>query len=89
MKSFEARLELLESARAKRRIAKHTKLQRDQAVENYLRSINAGNRGEMLQAALRACADKLTDRAVGSREQREAAVRAVFGRFDLKTANER
>jgi hypothetical protein len=76
MKSFESRLEVLEALKAKRRIQRATKIQRDLAVKQAL-SGTPQEREEKLQAALQACRDD-NGAAHGSQEQREAAVKAAF-----------
>jgi hypothetical protein len=76
MKSFESRLEVLEALRAKRRIQRSTKIQRDRAVKQAL-SGTPEEREERLQAALQACRDGHRPHH-GTQEQWEAAVKAAF-----------
>ena len=83
MKSFESGLEVLEAVKAKRRIAKLTKMQRDQAVDQALQAFKSGNREEALEAALQICRTNIPNsHTVGSLEQREAAVKAAFRSFE-------
>jgi hypothetical protein len=78
MKSFDSRLEVLEALRAKRRIHKSTKMERDLAVKQAL-SGTPEEREEKLQAALQACRDdNQTGHGALTQEQREAAVKAAF-----------
>ena len=86
MKSIESRLRELEAAMANRKIARISKLQRDQGVKQACLAFRSGNRGEMLEAALEAC--RVDRRTTASQEQREAAVKAAFQCFADEAARD-